>query len=252
MRAKQACRQIAAAGRPSLHLLFWLGPALEGVLPLAAHAGPSFAGQTPTQYSGLRDLLLEVFDLSCVDVGRLQDTQSAAIYKEFMETPPTPKIERTRPDLPWDKAWPRLTGPGLDPEAVDVHFSLMHNLLKVTANQHHWGLVPSPACPRCRPPARDDTILHFFTSCERVSAAWHYLFFRATLTLGVALTDEALLLLAWAPATPRAEAAVTLAVTIYTAWAWTSRDSPDVLPPHVLRARVRRAAEEGPLASIFE
>ena len=196
--------------------------------------------------------LLEVFDLSCVDVGRLQDAQSAAIYKEFMDTPPTPHIERARPDLPWDKAWPRLVGPGLMPEAVDLHFSLMHNLLCVTANLHHWGREPSPACPRCRPPAEDDTILHFFTSCARVSAAWHYLFFKATLTLGVALTDEALLLLAWAPATPRAEAAVTLAVTTYTAWAWTSRDSPDVLAPHDLRARVRRAAEEGPLASIFE
>ena len=134
---------------------------------------------------------------------------------------------------------------------MDVHFSLLHNLLSVAANEHHWGVVPSPACTRCRPPAADETVPHFFTSCERVSATWHFLMFRATLTLGVGLTDESLLLLTWPATTARADAAVTLAVTTFTAWAWSSRDLPAVLPPHDLRARVLRAAEDGPLASIF-
>ena len=40
MRAKQACRHLAAAGRPARHLLFWLGPALEAVLPWAAPENP--------------------------------------------------------------------------------------------------------------------------------------------------------------------------------------------------------------------
>jgi len=251
MRAKQACRHLAADGHPARHLQFWLGPALEAVLPQATPVERTFAGQTPAQFNGLRDLLLETFSLSCVNTGRLQDTQSAAIYKEFMETPPTPLIERTRPDIPWDRAWPRLTVPGLEAEAVDVHFSLLHNLLGVAANQHHWGVAPSPACARCRPPAADETALHFFTTCERVSAAWHFLLFRATLTLGVGLTDESLLLLTWPPAAARADAAVTLAVTTFTAWAWGSRDLPGVLQPHDLKTRVQRAAEAGPWASIF-
>ena len=252
MRAKQACRHLAAGGQPALHLAFWLSPVPDTEIPLMAPAGGVFVGQTPPQYSGLHDLLSEVIGLSCIDTGRLQDAQSAAIYKEFMETPPTPQIERARPDIPWDWAWPRLTGPGLEAEAVDTHFSILHNLLGVAANQHHWGVAPSPACPKCRPPAANETILHFFTGCGRVSAAWHYLLFRATLTLGCGLTDESLLLLTWPPTVARADAAVTMAVTTFTSWAWRTRDSAEVLPPHDLRARVRCAAEEGPLASIFE
>jgi hypothetical protein len=54
-------------------------------------------------------------------------------------------------------------------------------------------LPASPACLICLPPMHLDTILHFFTSCSKVSAAWHFLSFKATLTLGLALTNETLL-----------------------------------------------------------
>ena len=73
----------------------------------------------------------------------------------------------------------------------------------------------------------------------------------ATITLGVALTDETLLFLAWPPSAARSDAAVVLAVTTFTAWAWATRSSPEVLAPHILQARVSAAARGGHLFSIL-
>jgi hypothetical protein len=81
------------------------------------------------------------------------------------------------------------------------------------------------------------------------TAAWHLLLFKATLTLGVALTDETLLFLAWPPSAARADQSVVLAVTTSTAWA--TRSSPEVLAPNILQARVSTAAMGGPLFSIL-
>jgi hypothetical protein len=53
------------------------------------------------------------------------------------------------------------------------------------------------------------------------------LFAQATITFEVALTDEALLYLAWPPTAARSDAAVVLAVTTFTA----TRSSPEVLAP---------------------
>jgi hypothetical protein len=47
--------------------------------------------------------------------------------------------------------------------------------------------------PLCLTPEHLDTILHFFTSCSKVSAAWHFLSFKSSLALGLALTNETLL-----------------------------------------------------------
>ncbi len=186
-----------------------------------------------------------------MDTANLQLATSAAIYKELTCTFPTPLVERVRGDLPWHHIWPRLQGPSLEAVEVDVHFSLLHGLLDVLANRHHWGVAPSPLCLTCQPQAAQETILHFFTSCSRTSAAWHLLLFRATITLGVALTDETLLFLAWPPSAARSDAAVVLAVTTFTAWAWATRSSPEVLAPHILQARVSAAARGGPLFSIL-
>ena len=179
MLAKQACRHLASRGHPALHLGYWLGTSLANLLPTVPSAGLMLPGQPPPQYAGLLDLLREVFSLECVNTARLEDVQSAKIYKELTATLPTPRIERVSPDLPWDIIWPRLRCPGLDPVAVDIHFSLLHDLLDVRANRHHMRMVdaPTPSCLRSRPPAAPETIQHFFTACERVSAAWHFLFF---------------------------------------------------------------------------
>jgi hypothetical protein len=48
-----------------------------------------------------------------------------------------------------------------------------------------------------------------------------------------------------------ATAAVILTVITFDAWAWTTRASSDVLVPHDLQMRLRRAVESGPLYSIL-
>ena len=109
--------------------------------------------------------------MDCVDTGHLQEVISAAIYKEFTLTLPTPLVECLRPDLAWQIIWLGLDGPSLVANEVELHFSLLHNLLGVQANQHHWRLATSPACLFCRPPAAAETVLPFFTSGTRTSAA---------------------------------------------------------------------------------
>ena len=72
------------------------------------------------------------------------------------------------------------------------------------------------------------------------------------MVLGVALNNTTLLYLAW-PLMPggRAEAAVVLAVCIFTAWAWETRELQASLLPPDLKTRVDLATEAGPHLSIF-
>ena len=136
MLAKQACRHLAAGGRPAFHLAYWLGISLQGLLPALASTGLRLEGEPPGQYADLLTLLREVFALSCVDTANLQLATSAAIYKELTCTPPpTPLVERVRGDLPWHHIWPRLQGPSLEAVEVDIHFSLLHGLPDVLANR---------------------------------------------------------------------------------------------------------------------
>jgi hypothetical protein len=90
MLAKQACRHLAAGGRPALHLAYWLGISLQGLLPALASTGLRLEGEPPGQYADLLTLLSEVFALSCVDTANLQLATSAAIYKELTCYPPPP------------------------------------------------------------------------------------------------------------------------------------------------------------------
>jgi hypothetical protein len=64
----------------------------------------------------------------------------------------------------------RLQSPGLVPIAVDTHFSLLRDLLDVSATRQYMRMenAPTPSCLRCRPPASPETVLYFFTSCERM------------------------------------------------------------------------------------
>jgi hypothetical protein len=65
MLANQTCRHLAAGGRPALHLAYWLGISLQGLLPTSA--GLRLEGDPPSQYADLLSLLREVFTLLCVD-----------------------------------------------------------------------------------------------------------------------------------------------------------------------------------------
>jgi hypothetical protein len=147
MLSKQACPFLAAGGQPDFYLAYWIGISLQGFLPGMASAGLMMDGDPPVQCAGLLTLIREFFSLDCVDTGDLQEVISAAIYKEFTFTLPTPLVERLRPDLAWQIIWLGLDGPSLVANEVDLHFSLLHNLLGVLANQHHLRVaLHLPAC----------------------------------------------------------------------------------------------------------
>ncbi len=86
MLAKQTCRHLAAGGRPALHLAYWLGISLQGLLHALASAGLRMEGDPTAQYADLLSLLREFFTMSC-------SWTSAAIYKELTCTFPTPLVE---------------------------------------------------------------------------------------------------------------------------------------------------------------
>jgi len=94
--------------------------------------------------------------------------------------------------------------------------------------------------------------LHFFTSCPRVAGAWDFLIQRACMVLGAALNNNTLLYLACLSMPGgQAVAAVVLAVFMFTAWAWETRELQASLLPPDLKTRVDLAAEAGPHLSIF-
>jgi hypothetical protein len=200
------------------------------------------SGWKVTQYADLLSLLREVFRLTCVDTANLQVATSVVIYKELTCTLPILVVEQVRGTClgttsgrgwripPW---WPR--------KSASSSFCCKASL-------GDGSLTCLPDLPASNSLGDHPAL---FTSCSRTSAAWYLLFFKATITLGVALTDKTLLYLAWPPLAAWSDAAVVLAVTILTAWAWATRSSPEVLAPNILQARITRAASDSFLFSIL-
>jgi hypothetical protein len=118
-----------------------MGISLQGLLPVVASAGLMWEGDPPVQDAGLLTLLREVFFLDYVDTGRLQEVKSAAIYKEFTLTPPTPLVERLRPDLAWHIIWPRLDGPSLEAQEVFFPPPQPARCPGQQTSLDHWGVA---------------------------------------------------------------------------------------------------------------
>ena len=245
---KQVLHQLAAGGRPALHFSYWMGTALQGRIPLPEGTIP-LTGQPPPQFAVLQDLLLEAARLPSVNVAFLEATKSSNIYRDWMVDQPLPRIQLQLPLLPWDLVWKRLSGPFLPPEAVDLHFRALHNILLTMERRHRFGDSPSPHCPRC--PTLVEDSLHFFTSCPRVAGAWDNILHRAILLSGLALTNRSLFYLAWSARPARMEAGLTLAVITFSTWAWETRDLPDPLLPADYQVKIALAAAGGPHPSLF-
>ena len=245
---KQVLHQLAAGGRPALHFSYWMGAALQERIPLPEGSVP-LTGQPPPQFVALQELLLEATRLPSVNVAFLEATKSSNIYRDWMVNQPPPRIQQKLPLLPWDLTWKRLSGPLLPPEAVDLHFRALHNILLTMERRHRFGDAPSPHCPRC--PTLVEDSLHFFTSCPRVAGAWDNLLHRAILVSGLALTNRSLFYLAWSARPVRMEAGLTLAVITFSAWAWETRDLADPLLPADYQVKIALAAAGGPHPSLF-
>jgi hypothetical protein len=247
--AKQACHRLAAGGRPTQHLAYWLGLRLRHVLP--GLAGGPHAEAIPVFLKELGTLLLEVFRLPSVSLDALSEATAAGIYSDLVSTPPPPKVEAKLPDLPWHWIWSRLSLASLPASAVDVAFSALHNILPLQVRRHRFNIIPSPACPRCQAAVED--VFHFFTACPRLAEAWEFLAHRAALCLGGAPPpDRLLLFLAWPRFPPSAaENAIVLAVVVFMELAWSTRAKVSALSPEAVRSAVDTAAASGPLPSIF-
>jgi hypothetical protein len=220
MLAKQACRRLAGGGQPAAHLAYWLGLRLRHHLPALA-AGPH-AEAIPPSYRDLGRLLVEVFELEEVDMAALAAVTAKQLYEAFTTTLPPPKVQTKFPRPGWPKTWSLLTISGLPPTAVDVAFSLLHNILPLQIRRHRLHLAPSPACRHC--PASPEDALHFFTACPRVTTTWGRLAAAAGRTLGGPLPDDHLLHLQL-PHHP-GELPVVLAVVVFIEFVWLSRDDP--------------------------
>ena len=225
-------------GRPARHIAYWVGLRLRHLLPdLGAGL---HAEDIPPFYKDLASLLEEVLTLPGVNTAALLDVSSKFIYGQFTATLPPPKIEARLPDLPWRLIWGRLAGSSLPGLLIDHMFSLLHNILLVQDRRHRLRLAPSPHCDRC--PGVVEDVLHFFTSCSRVEAAWAFLAFRVALLLGGPVADRSLLFFAW-PAS-RWDSPIALAVAAYAALAWETREEVGPLLPALVRTRVDGAAAE--------
>jgi len=216
---------------------FFAGLALIRIVGPRAEAMPPF-------YKGLSSLLLEVARLGLLDEGRMDLVQSLVIYRDFVSTPPPPKIVVRMPDLPWWLAWGRLAIQGLPGQAVDVAFMALHNILPLQVRRFRMGLVGGPDCESC---GGEEDVFHFFVSCPRVMDAWAYLAWRANLALGGFVGDERLLFLMWPPSVE--DFHVAMAVLTFMELAWEGRESNGAVGVGELRARVKARAV-GPFRSI--
>jgi hypothetical protein len=123
---------------------------------------------------------------------------------------------------------------------------MLHNILPLQVRVHRLRAADSPACRRCEALVEDTD--HFFTACPRIVDAWGCLAAAAGRVLGGPVPDAHLLRLDL-PIHPR-ELPVVLAVVVFVALAWTTRDDPEPLSAAVYMAAVR-ASVLPHLPSIF-
>jgi hypothetical protein len=231
---KQHGHFIASGGRLAAHTALWLGPQLRHFIPYLPVL-PQPPLPIPGTYTALLPLLVEAAAVPAAGAA-LASYTSRALYQAWTTDLPPPKVEYRRHLLPWRRIWLRLER--LSPSWLlqDVHFSLLHNILPTPDRLCRLRLEQDPGCPFCAAPLAD--VLHLFTACARVVAAWAYLYARASAALGVVLSDEELLFLAWRPRDAAVDELVVPAVVAYSGWVWESRDSPLLLNPDQLRLEV--------------
>jgi len=220
--AKQFCWAVGLDGPSKHHWAYWLGRQLADVLPQLEDG--QHAPTSPPYWLQLADIIRELLAYDTVAQDGLQAATAKALYSSFMDSPPPPKIEARLDHLPWPLMWRRLWYKGLPHDEANTAFKLLHNILPVNARLARFGLPQQAACPHC--PGVPETALHFFTSCQRISAMWQQLVAKLLPFTGP-VADEELLMLAW-PATAL-DADITAVMLAYIHLVWAARG--DRRPP---------------------
>ena len=168
---KQLCRILQSPGSHRDHLKYWLGLKLRGFIP---ELGEGANAPLPTPlFKHAAALMLECLERGCIDVSRLPKVSAKKLYKEFMETPPPPKVLSKYPGVEWDRVWRRIQSCILEPCAQDLMFSLIHNILPTRDRLLRLNhLVNNSFCESC--PGQVQDITHVFTQCGRVREAWEW------------------------------------------------------------------------------
>jgi hypothetical protein len=85
--------------------------------------------------------------------------QAAGTYADPVSTPHPPKVEGRIPDLHWSLIWSRLNLKALPASAVDVAFSVLHNIHPLQVRHHQFNIVPSPTWPGFPPSPVENAVI---------------------------------------------------------------------------------------------
>jgi len=235
--AKQSCWMAGQGGRAAAHMAYWHGQNLGHLYP-TLQPPPDMPRRLPGFMTSVADLLEEMATTGVVDTGHLLAVTARAVYADFMDTPPPPRIEAKLPDIEWPLAWPRLWSSGLQAAEADIMFRLLHNVLPVRARIAR--LDPGRCDGRCQHcPCHQETLDHLFVHCVRVADIWLQLFFRLHYIFDDIPTNPELLRLAFSPCGRDADVVATLASYVTLVWSTRLQDRPPEWPDLVVLLRDR-------------
>lgn len=168
--ATQLCRLMAHQGPYREHLRYWVGVNLRDHLPDMVR-GPNAQVLTP-YFKKTVSLLKEALSSGTVNIESLESTKAKLLYKEFMSTPPPPKVTSV-PVMRWQLIFSRLSNEVICPEGRDLLFSIVHNVYKTKSRLFRMNKHPTGNCTLCRGELED--CVHLFAQCVTSRPCWIYI-----------------------------------------------------------------------------
>ena len=163
----QMCRMLATDGSTKKHLQYWIKLSLP--MFFINTVGPNC--QNPISYfKRIVFLVKEAIGLDLLNVNS-PITKCKTLYKNYMSSPPQPKIMDKIPDLHWPTVWARLHSVVLPSELFDVYFRIIHDIYPNRKRLFRMGLHADGLCPECR--LEDDNV-HRFTNCLCSRPIWTF------------------------------------------------------------------------------
>ena len=188
---KHLTRVLSTPSQTRDHLLYWVGLRLRKMFP--SLTPPMTAEMIPPYFlHGVR--LLEDRALpEQINLTNLNRLSTKQIYGAFTSTPPPPKIMEKR-SLDWGVVWERLNDPILSREALDISFSLLHDIYPTKVRLNKCNQHPTGFCTHC--PRTLDTGIHMFVECGFIIHLWIYiknLMIRNGIVLNILVCDRSCL-----------------------------------------------------------
>ena len=153
------------------HLLYWVGLGLRNMFPDLV---PPLRAELLTPYykhciALLNDRALDD-PITSTNIGNFK---VKTIYGMFNSTPPPPKV-MGKISLNWERVWRRLNSKIISRDALDILFTVLHDIYPNNVRLNRCGQHPSRLCTKC-PDRVAETNIHLFTECRGVLPGWIYL-----------------------------------------------------------------------------